>query len=207
MPDNPSDQAGETNGGAKSPDGENMSLFSIALWGPDGAPEGALRRDHWESCAEDDLHDDDCLGHVSPIREPVAIPPPDMLISRHEMQEIALGYSPMDMNDKWLAFMEDDRLFLHRSWTRHGIYEVTFAAKETGFVVTSARIEGYPRRKRADFDPRDFDPISERDQLRDLIVHVSGEPMPILLPTIISRTPTLEAVLGDITAEDVVGDH
>ena len=54
-------------------------------------------------------------GHTSPIREPVGIPPPDMILSQKEMQEIAVGYQPMDMNDKWLAFMEEDRLFLHRS--------------------------------------------------------------------------------------------
>ncbi len=115
------------------------------------------------------------------------------------MQAMALGYRPMDTNDKWLAFMEDDRLFLHRSWTGHGIYEVTFAAKETGFVATSARVEAIP----ATTKPEGIDPIIERDDLRDVIVHVSGEPMPISLPTIVSRTPTLEAVLGDITTQDV----
>ena len=126
-----------------------------------------------------------------------------MLLSREDMQAIAVGYAPMDMNDKWLAFMEDDRLFLHRSWTGHGIYEVTFAAKETGFVPTSARIESHPGRQRGDFDPENFDPISERDELRDLIVHVSGEPMGLLLPTVVSRAPALEAVVGDITAQSV----
>ncbi len=203
MPDHPTDQTRETNGGVEGPDAANLSLFSMALWGPDGPPERVFGRHDWGSCTEDNGHDNDCLGHVSSIREPVAIPPPNMLLSLDEMQAIALGYRPMDMNDKWLAFMESDRLFLHRSWTGHGVYEVTFAAKEIGFVITSARIEGDPRRKKGNFDPRDFDPISERDNLRDLIVHVSGEPMPISLPTIVSRTPTLQAVFGDITAEDV----
>ena len=94
-------------------------------------------------------------------------------------------------------------MFLHRSWTGHGIYEVTFAAKDTGFIATSARIESHPDRKRGDFDPENFDPIRERDELRDLIVHVSGDPMPPLLPTIVSRNPALEAVLGDIAGQDV----
>ena len=198
MTDDAPDQAGETSGGAEGPGGSELSLFSMALWGPDGPPERVFGRDDWASYAEDDGHDDDCWGHVSPIRKPVAIPPPNMLISRDDMWAIAMEYEPIDMNDKWLAFMEDDRLFLHRSWTGHGIYEVTFAAKETGFVVTAARIESDPDRQRGDFDP-----IRERDDLRDLIVHVSGEPMPLLLPTIVSRKPALEAVLGDITAQDV----
>ncbi len=211
MPDDPSDQSDETDSGAAAPKGAKVSLFSMALWGPDGPPERVFGRDDWEWCSEGEGHDDDC-SHVSPIREPVAIPPPYMLLSREEMREIALGYRPMDMSDKWLAFMEGDRLFLHRSWTGHGIYEVRFAAKateltlaanETSFMVTSAIIEGDPRRKKGDFDPQNFDPIRERDELQDLIVHVSGEPMPILLPTVVSSGPTLEAVLGDIANEDV----
>ena len=200
----PSDRTGETTGSARGSAGKKLSLFSMALWGPDGPPGDVFGRSDWlSSCAEDDGHDDDCSGHVSPIREPVAIPPPNMLISREDMQAIAMGYAPMDMNDKWLAFMEDDRLFLHRSWTGHGIYEVTFAAKEKGFMVTSARIESHPDRQRGDFDPENFDPVRERDELRDLIVLVSGDPMPLLLPTIVSREPALEAVLGDIAGQDV----
>ena len=204
MGDDALDATGEATGSAEGSAGSSLSLFGMALWGPDGPPEDLPgRSDWWSICLEDHDHNDDCWDELSPIREPVAIPPPSMVISREEMQAIAMGYAPMDMNDKWLAFMEDDRLFLHRSWTGHGIYEVTFAAKETGFVATSARIESHPDRQRGDFDPENFDPVAERDELRDLIVHVSGDPMPPLLPTILSRVPALEAVLGDITDQDV----
>ena len=204
MSDELSDETGEDHGGADSPEGIKPSLFNMALWGPDGPPERVFGRDDWGLCSEGDGHDDHCL-HVSPIREPVPIPPPEMILSREEMQEIAVGYRPIDMNDKWLAFMEDDRLFLHRSWTGHGIYEVRFAAKgfswtnEIGFMPTSARVESDPRR----YNPENLDLIRERDFLRDLIVHVSGEPMPISLPIVLHSGPTIEAVLGDITAEEV----
>ena len=200
MADEASDEAGEADGPERPP----PSLFSAALWGPEGPPERVFGRNDWGSCSEGDTHDDHCLC-VSPIREPVSIPPPEMILSREEMQEIAVGYRPIDMSDKWLAFMEDRRLFLHRSWTGIGIYEVTFAAKgfswtdETGFMPTSARVESDPRR----YNPEEFDPIRERDFLRDLIVHVSGEPMPISLPIVGSYGPTIEAVLGDITTEEV----
>lgn len=188
----------------REPRRRTLSLFSTALWGPDGPPERVFGRNDWGLCSEGDGHDDDC-SHVSPIRESVGIPPPEMILSPEEMQEIAKGYRPIDMSDKWVAFMEDNHLFLHRSWTGHGIYEVTFAAKgfswtnETGFMPTSARVETDPRR----YNPEDFDPIRERDFLRDLIVHVSGEPMPISLPVMLPSGPTFQAVLGDITDEDV----
>jgi O-acetyl-ADP-ribose deacetylase (regulator of RNase III) len=197
-----SDLAGEDSGG-QDPVSVERSLFSMALWGPDGPPDDIYNPKGLRSCGEEDGHDDDCWGHISTIRQPVAIPPPSMLLSQQDMQAIATGYAPMDMNDKWLAFMEGNRLFIHRSWTGHGIYEVTFAAKQTGFVATSAKIESDPARQRGDFDPDDFDPVWERDQLQDLIVHVSGDPMPLLLPTILARRPQLEAVLGDITDQDV----
>ena len=179
------------------------SLFQQALWGSDGPPDDVVDRHGWGfPCANDDDHPKD-VGlwgkSAPPIKQPVAIPPPNMLVSREEMQAIARGYSPMSMDDKWLAFMEGDRLFIHRSWTGYGQYEVKFAAKESGFVITSARIESDPERGRGDFDPENFDPIRERDDLRDLIVHVSGEPMGPCLPTIVSREPAIEVVLGDIT--------
>ena len=120
-----------------------------------------------------------------------------MLLSGAEMRAIAMGYVPVDMNGKWFAFMEGDCLYLHRSWTGLGIYGVTFAAKETGFMITSARVECDP-----DVYKRDSD-LGERERLRDLIAHVSGEPMPPLLPVLIQSKPQLEAVLGDITAERV----
>lgn len=164
-------------------------MFTRALWGPEGPPADAATRRSWSD--------------VASIRKPEAIAAPNVVLSKAEMQSIARGYVPMDMNDKWFAFMEGDRLYLHRSWTGFGIYEVTFAAKdlgytpETGFMITSARVEND-----RDVYKRDSS-IGERERLRDLIAHISGEPMPPLLPTVIHSKPQLEAVSGDITAERV----
>ena len=47
MPDHPTDQARETNGGVEGPDAANLSLFSMALWGPDGPPERVFGRHDW----------------------------------------------------------------------------------------------------------------------------------------------------------------
>ncbi len=74
-----------------------------------------------------------------------------MLLSQREKQKIASGYRPV-YDDRWLAFMEDDRLFFHRSWTGHGIFEATSAATETGFVMISACVEGDPSGHGSDLD-------------------------------------------------------
>jgi len=40
------------------------------------------------------------------------------------------------MDDRWHAFVENDRLFLHRSWTGSGVYEVQFARVSDGWAIT-----------------------------------------------------------------------
>jgi hypothetical protein len=39
---------------------------------------------------------------------------------------IARGLIPAAMEDKWFMFLEDDWLYLHRSWTGNLIYQVRF---------------------------------------------------------------------------------
>jgi hypothetical protein len=46
------------------------------------------------------------------------------------------------MDDHWHAFVEQDRLFLHRSWTGIGIYEVEFEPVPGGWQVREAVVAG-----------------------------------------------------------------
>jgi hypothetical protein len=45
------------------------------------------------------------------------------------------------MDDKWSAFVEQDRLFLHRSWTGLGIYEAQFAKTGDEWEIREAIVE------------------------------------------------------------------
>jgi hypothetical protein len=42
------------------------------------------------------------------------------------------------MDDKWNSYVEGQRLFLHRSWTGHGIYEAQFRADAEEWRITEA---------------------------------------------------------------------
>lgn len=44
--------------------------------------------------------------------------------SRDEMQAMARGLLPQQMEDKWFIFLEDDQLYFHRSWTGLCCYQV-----------------------------------------------------------------------------------
>jgi hypothetical protein len=46
------------------------------------------------------------------------------------------------MDDKWDAFVEHDRLFLHRSWTGLGVYEAQFARNGDGWSITELLVCG-----------------------------------------------------------------
>jgi hypothetical protein len=45
------------------------------------------------------------------------------------------------MDEKWEIFAEGDVLFLHRSWTGFGIYEVSFTEANGGFRIAEGVVE------------------------------------------------------------------
>lgn len=59
-----------------------------------------------------------------PVPEPQHIPPPDRIWTGEQWTVIQAGHMSGDMDDKWHAFVEDQWLYLHRSWTGRGVYEV-----------------------------------------------------------------------------------
>jgi hypothetical protein len=52
------------------------------------------------------------------------------------------------MEEKWDAFVEGNRLYLHRSWTGNGIYEVQFARDGDAWVISELLVCGNPERYR-----------------------------------------------------------
>ena len=55
-----------------------------------------------------------------------------------EYEQIALGFIPQEMEDKWSIFLEDDRLYLHRSWTGFCTYEVHLSAHDGQHTIVAA---------------------------------------------------------------------
>jgi hypothetical protein len=68
----------------------------------------------------------DQFKRLSRLSAPETVPPPPRRWSDNEWAAICRGHQSRDMDDKWNAFVENDRLFLHRSWTGLGVYEAQF---------------------------------------------------------------------------------
>lgn len=93
--------------------------------------------------------------------QPISSPWPMSLLPRRiwsddDWQRIQLGYCSRDMDEKWDVFAEGDVVFLHRSWTGHGIFEATFVpADGGGWRMAEAVVERDPDRYRGADDEYD----------------------------------------------------
>ncbi len=81
-----------------------------------------------------------------PALDLARIPSPGRTWTDDEWMRIRRGLVPEDMDDKWFAFVEGDRLFVHRSATGYGIYEAQFRRQLSGWSIVSAVVENDPTR-------------------------------------------------------------
>jgi hypothetical protein len=79
---------------------------------------------------------------LTPVTLPEVVPPPPRRWSAEEWATIRRGHRACDMDDRWLAFVEDDWLFLHRSWTGFGVYEAQFAGSGDGWSIVELLVSG-----------------------------------------------------------------
>ncbi|MFI1676235.1 hypothetical protein [Streptomyces sp. NPDC020607] len=100
---------------------------------------------------------------------PISVPRPmsqlpDRVWTVEDWDRIRRGYRARDMDEKWNIFVEDDVVFMHRSWTGYGVYEATFTptpasgpapATARGWRITSAVAEGDGERCRSKGDEYD----------------------------------------------------
>lgn len=60
-----------------------------------------------------------------------------------QMKTLRHGFIPLEMEDKWFRYMEENTLFIHRSWTGYCIYKITFSPSGIHTVVANRDPEQY----------------------------------------------------------------
>ncbi|WP_067537612.1 hypothetical protein [Nocardia crassostreae] len=97
---------------------------------------------------------------------------PDRVWTMSEWNRIQRGCRSRSMDEKWNIFAEGEIVFMHRSWTGHGMYELSFAPSAAGGrKITSAVVETDPQRHRRISD--DYDRVMIELIITDVIL---GEP-------------------------------
>jgi hypothetical protein len=69
-----------------------------------------------------------------------------------EAELLRRGLPPNQMEDKWFIFWEGDSLFVHRSWTGFGIYQVDPRATANQLEATRAMVAADPSQYRRGTD-------------------------------------------------------
>lgn len=72
-----------------------------------------------------------------------------------EHERLSRGLVPREMEDKWFAFVEDEWLHLHRSWTGVCIYEARLERDAEGWRVAEAWANRDPAEYRVTDDAYD----------------------------------------------------
>lgn len=60
------------------------------------------------------------------------------LFTPAEYRKISFGLLPADMDEKWFIFLDEERLFFHRSWTGECSFQLQLTAEGGNYRVTEA---------------------------------------------------------------------
>ena len=86
--------------------------------------------------------------------------PLDRGFSASETQRLRKGLVPIDMDDRWFIYWEDDRLFFHRSWSGFCVYVVRFTPTGDGSRMIEAHVNRDPEQYTETRDAHDAKMIS-----------------------------------------------
>ena len=62
--------------------------------------------------------------------------------SKDEYNKIIQGFIPKVMEDRWFVYFEDNKLYMHRSWTGYCIYELNFSKEKDSYKITKGYLNG-----------------------------------------------------------------
>src|SRR5215510_462114 len=92
-----------------------------------------------------------------PLPEQRTTLPLERTFTDEEYELIRKGVIPKSMDDRWFIFLEDDVLYLHRSWTGFCVYQVSFKKDGAQYRVVEALINRDPSQGSATDDGYDVD--------------------------------------------------
>ena len=84
----------------------------------------------------------------------------DRNFSLEELEQIKRGVIPVEMEDKWFIYWENDTLCFHRSWTGFCVYVVRFACDDEGATAVRADLNRDPEQYNNNDDQYDAEMIA-----------------------------------------------
>lgn len=97
---------------------------------------------------------------ITPIPETRKLLSFQRVFNRKEYNQLSFGLMPQAMEDKWFIFLENDQLFLHRSWTGYCIYWLQLKWEEQGVSVIKAWVNRDKKQYQSTDDEYDAELLS-----------------------------------------------
>lgn len=69
-----------------------------------------------------------------------------LLFDKYEFERIQWGYIPVQMEEKWFAYFDNNWLHFHRSWTGYEIFKAEIVAVNEAYVINSFWAERNPEK-------------------------------------------------------------
>jgi len=67
------------------------------------------------------------------------------IISENEFSILKGGLLAINMEDKWIVSNDDNKIYIHRSWTKNCIYEFNIIEKDNIRLIEEIKVNNNPR--------------------------------------------------------------
>ena len=68
----------------------------------------------------------------------------DRKVSKREYRSLIKGFKPHDMDERWFMYVEEDWIYLHRSWTGYCVFKAKIDTQSDGYMLTMLYINRDP---------------------------------------------------------------
>ena len=80
-----------------------------------------------------------------------------LVFNEEEYENLKRGFVPMQMEDKWFIYFEDDWLHFHRSWTGHEVYKAKVEHTGGEHIIKEFWAERNPEKNKNEDDEKDIE--------------------------------------------------
>lgn len=80
-----------------------------------------------------------------------------LVFDDEEYESLKRGFIPMQMEDKWFIYFEEDWLHFHRSWTGQEVYKAKVEQEEPEYMIKEFWVERNPEKYKNEIDREDME--------------------------------------------------
>jgi hypothetical protein len=93
----------------------------------------------------------------------------DRSLSENEYAALVCGFKPGGSDDRWIMYVQDEWVFLHRSWTGHCIFKLKLEISSGNAILTDMYINRDPEQYRS------VNTEADKDEANSILTSLLGK--------------------------------